>query len=161
MDHSLPGSSVHEILQVRILEWVAISSSRGSSQPEDQTPVSYVSYIGWQILYYHLGSQRVQKKKILCYLESSLYRIKYWRSSLKGEFPSVGVDGRLEFVCFQIQCVFPAPLPVNLTITSPRTTKPLSHERYIFFLWYFLYLLFFPQYNFKFSSIYFIPWPLK
>ena len=31
MDYSLPGSSVHGILQVRILEWVAISSSRGSS----------------------------------------------------------------------------------------------------------------------------------
>ena len=29
----LPGSSVHEILQTRILEWVAISSSKGSSQP--------------------------------------------------------------------------------------------------------------------------------
>ena len=31
MDHSLPGSSVHEISQARILEWVAISFSRGSS----------------------------------------------------------------------------------------------------------------------------------
>ena len=31
MDCSLPGSSVHEIFQARILEWVAISSSRGSS----------------------------------------------------------------------------------------------------------------------------------
>ena len=35
MDYSLPGSSVHGILQARILEWVAISSSRGSSQPRD------------------------------------------------------------------------------------------------------------------------------
>ena len=33
MDYSLPSSSVHEILQARILEWVAISYSRGSSQP--------------------------------------------------------------------------------------------------------------------------------
>ena len=37
MDCSLPGSSVQEIFQARILEWVAISSSRGSSQPRDQT----------------------------------------------------------------------------------------------------------------------------
>ena len=37
MDCSLPGSSVHEILQARILEWVAIPFSRGSSQPRDQT----------------------------------------------------------------------------------------------------------------------------
>ena len=35
MDCSLPGSSVHGIHQVRILEWVAISFSRGSSQPRD------------------------------------------------------------------------------------------------------------------------------
>ena len=35
MDCSLPGSSVHGILQARILEWVAMPSSRGSSQPRD------------------------------------------------------------------------------------------------------------------------------
>ena len=40
MDCSLPGSSVHGILQARMLEWVAIPSSRGSSQPRDQTQVS-------------------------------------------------------------------------------------------------------------------------
>ena len=40
MDCSPPGSSVHGILQARILEWVAISSSRGSSQPRDGTWVS-------------------------------------------------------------------------------------------------------------------------
>ena len=40
MDCSLPGSSVHGILQARILEWVATSFSRGSSQPSDQTRVS-------------------------------------------------------------------------------------------------------------------------
>ena len=39
MDYSPPGSSVHGILQTRILEWVAISSSRGSSQPRDRTQV--------------------------------------------------------------------------------------------------------------------------
>ena len=40
MDCSLRGSSVHGIFQARILEWVAISFSRRSSQPGDQTPVS-------------------------------------------------------------------------------------------------------------------------
>ena len=43
MDYSLPGSSVHGILQARILEWVAISFSRGSSQPRDQTWVSCIA----------------------------------------------------------------------------------------------------------------------
>ena len=40
MNCSPPGSSVHGILQARILEWVAMPSSRGSSQPRDQTQVS-------------------------------------------------------------------------------------------------------------------------
>ena len=58
MDCSPPGSSVHGILQARILEGVAISSSRGSSQSRDRTCVSYVSCIGRQVLYHyhHLGS---------------------------------------------------------------------------------------------------------
>ena len=37
MDCSLPGSSAHGMLQARILEWVAMPSSRGSSRPRDQT----------------------------------------------------------------------------------------------------------------------------
>ena len=40
MDCSLPGSSVHRIFQARVLEWGAISFSRGSSQPRDRTQVS-------------------------------------------------------------------------------------------------------------------------
>ena len=40
MDCSLPGSSVHGVFQARILEWVAIFFSRGSSQPRDRTWVS-------------------------------------------------------------------------------------------------------------------------
>ena len=43
MDRSLPGSSVHGILHTRILEWVALLSSRGSSWPWNRTPISYVS----------------------------------------------------------------------------------------------------------------------
>ena len=41
MDYSLPGSSVHGIFQARVLEWVAISFSRGSSQPRDRTQGPY------------------------------------------------------------------------------------------------------------------------
>ena len=42
MTCSLPGFSVHGILQARIVEWFAMSSSRGSSQPRDQTQVSHI-----------------------------------------------------------------------------------------------------------------------
>ena len=53
MDCSLPGSSVHEILQARTLEWVAMPFSRGSSQPRDRT---YVSCFTGRY-FYHLSHQ--------------------------------------------------------------------------------------------------------
>ena len=43
MDCSPPDSSVRVILQTRLLEWVAMPSSRGSSQPRDQTQVSCIA----------------------------------------------------------------------------------------------------------------------
>ena len=43
MDSRPPGSSDHGILQARVLEWFAISFSRGSSQPRDETQVSCTS----------------------------------------------------------------------------------------------------------------------
>ena len=43
MDCSLPGSLSHGILQARILEWIAISFSRGSSQAKDQTQISCIA----------------------------------------------------------------------------------------------------------------------
>ena len=54
------GCSVHGILQARILEWVAISSSRGSYRSRDRTHVSYISCIGRQVLYHshHLGNPK-------------------------------------------------------------------------------------------------------
>ena len=52
MDHSPPGSSVRGIFQARVLEWVAVPSSRGSSQPRDLTGISYVSCIGRWVLYH-------------------------------------------------------------------------------------------------------------
>ena len=57
MDCSPPDSSVCGIFLTRILEQVAISSSRGSSRPRDQTCISYVS-CGRRVLYHqrHLGS---------------------------------------------------------------------------------------------------------
>ena len=48
---------VHGIFQARILEWVAISYSRGSSQPQGLNPASCISWVGLQILYHcYLGS---------------------------------------------------------------------------------------------------------
>ena len=52
MDYSLPDSSVHGIFQARILDWFAISFSRGSSRPKDATSLSCVSCIGRWSLYH-------------------------------------------------------------------------------------------------------------
>ena len=58
MHCSPPGSSLHGLLQAGILGWVAMTSSRGSSPPKNQTLISCVSFIGRQVLYHycHLGS---------------------------------------------------------------------------------------------------------
>ena len=48
MDCSPPGSSVHGILQARILEWVAVPSSRGSSQPRESNPC-LLGFLHWQV----------------------------------------------------------------------------------------------------------------
>ena len=61
MDSSPPGSFVHGISQARILEWVAISSSRGSSRTRDRTRVFCICYIGRQILY-HWGTWEAPKE---------------------------------------------------------------------------------------------------
>ena len=62
IDCSPPGSSVHGILQARILEWVAISYSRGSSQPRDWTHVSDISYTGKQVFFFFLFSTGATSK---------------------------------------------------------------------------------------------------
>jgi len=56
MDCSPPDSSVHGIFQARILEWVAISYSKGSFWPRDRTCISCISHIGRQILYHFTTS---------------------------------------------------------------------------------------------------------
>ena len=69
MDCSLTGSSVHGILQARILEWVAMPSSRGFSQPRDKICISHISCIGrwvlhpcatWEALWLHEDTARRQ-----------------------------------------------------------------------------------------------------
>ena len=91
MDWSPPGSSVHGMLQARILEWVAISSSRGSSPPRDRTP---------HLLHCREGSlSLVPPRKPrnpgrsvnlsvcqrLCLLEAGKHS---WEHACKGGFPS-------------------------------------------------------------------------
>ena len=68
----MSGSSVHGISQARILEWVAISFSRGSSQPRDQTCVCLLHWQAGSLPLSHQGSPYVNyisvKKKYI-YIE--------------------------------------------------------------------------------------------
>ena len=61
MDCRLPVSSVYGILQAKILEWDAISSSRGSSQHRDRTCISCVSCTGKWILYHSVTWEALAK----------------------------------------------------------------------------------------------------
>ena len=71
MDCSLPGSMVHGIFQARILEWAAISFSRGSSQPRDQTWVSCIAdrrFTIWATREAHtegLSTQKLRQKLLM------------------------------------------------------------------------------------------------
>ena len=72
---SPPGSTVHGILRAWILEWVAISFSRGSSQPRNGTCISYVSCIGRRVLYPPPGLSGATLKIILISSSACLFTI--------------------------------------------------------------------------------------
>ena len=65
VDWSPPGCYVHEILQARMLQWMAGPSSRGSAQPRDWTHLSNISCLGRRGLHHrcHLGSVKVHTLK--------------------------------------------------------------------------------------------------
>ena len=73
LDYSPPGSSVHGIFQARILEWVAISFSRGTSQPRSRT---WVSCIAGRFF----TNPATREALVSAYLEDKPV---LWRSSLK------------------------------------------------------------------------------
>ena len=88
---SLPGSSVHGILQARILEWVAIRFSRGISWPRDWTWVSWIAgrfFTIWATREAHLlqnnqpNTYKQQFLKILFFLSSHFYNMENNLTSL-------------------------------------------------------------------------------
>ena len=66
VDHNLPAFSAHRILQARILKWVAVPSSMGSSWPRDWTHTSYISGIGGQIPYHWASQAAPSDKEHIC-----------------------------------------------------------------------------------------------
>ena len=100
MNCSLPGSSVHGTLQVRILEWVAISLFRGSFQPRDRICVSCLAGGFFttespgkppRLILRQQGTNNVR-----CYSRAvRVWSCSYWTSSVKGLcVASTGLDSR-------------------------------------------------------------------
>ena len=79
MDCSPPGSSIHGILQARILEWVALSFSRGSSQPRGRTQVFCIAsrcFNLWATREAHLIHPK-NPQSFSCLISSSFYKISF------------------------------------------------------------------------------------
>ena len=79
MDCSLPGSSVREIFQTRILEWVAFPFSRGSSPPRDRTHV-YSHLLHCRQILYYLAIRELCGVLFICYLDSHRMPNQGWLS---------------------------------------------------------------------------------
>ena len=76
--------SVHGVLQAKILEWVALSSSRGSSQHRDPTCISHVSCISWWVLYLsHPGSPKyVDQRLIKMFYYKCIYKLYIYKYTI-------------------------------------------------------------------------------
>ena len=99
MDHSLPGFSVHGILQGRILQWVSMPSSRGSSPPKDQNCVSY-PLLHWQAGSLPLATPgKPSGKESTC----ECRRHKRWEGSIpgSGRSPEVENGNALQYYCLE------------------------------------------------------------
>ena len=78
MDCSPPGSSVHGILQARILEWVAIPFSRGSSWPRDQTQVTSLTSVSLAGVFFTTSSPWEAYEITKLYMEGMMLKLKLW-----------------------------------------------------------------------------------
>ena len=82
-DCSLPGSSVHRILQAGILEWIVILFSRGSSQPRDQTHASCVSCTTGRLFSSEPQVYSIYHEFLSWYLIGDTLESNYWLLHLK------------------------------------------------------------------------------
>ena len=81
MDCSLPGSSIHGIFQARILEWVAISFSRGAFRPRDWTQVSHIVGRCFTVWATREAPMRKTHENPAAYNKHCLSKTHFWTSS--------------------------------------------------------------------------------
>ena len=133
VDCSLPGSSVHGILQARILEWVAISFSRASSQPRDRTRVSCVGgrcFNLWATKDMFLESQiNTCLVNVLLYKDWIPVSFDETSEPRKGANPQSGVCGTLTVTGHVLCLLRRAWLLATLWITACQAPLSLGSSR--------------------------------
>ena len=125
MDWSPPGSSVHGILQARILECVAISFSRGSSWPRDRTQVSHTAG-----RCFNLWAAREAPFPLLDQIRSVAQSCPTLCNSMNRSTPDLPVPHHLlEFTQTHIHRVSDAIQPSHpLSSPSPPAPNPSQHQ---------------------------------
>ena len=124
MDCSPPGSSVHEIFQARILEWVAISSSRGSSWPRNET---HVSCIGRHIYHWTIWKASLSAYRVIVY-DSPSY-VSFFFSTREIESCRLWVESVTFFYCYKI---FPLQIaPVSWVLCSSTSLYRASSSSHV------------------------------
>ena len=150
MDCSLPGSSVHGILQARILEWVAMPSSRESSWPTDQTHVLYISCIGRQVLYHlvppvwKLDPPSVDCGSRINYIFKAYFVVSF-ESVHHVYHPVSGVRSTQWFTLWfsnPLLCCLKSDLYMNSAEVSPRVHKQLYEIAFLSYLSPVIFLIF-------------------
>ena len=117
MDRGAWVATVHGVLQARVLEWVAVPTSRESSPSTDQTHVSSISCTGRQVLYHycHLGSHSwvcmgTQSCLTLCNPSTTVYQ----------------APRSMGFSMQEFWCASPFPSPGDLPNPGIEPTSPAS-----------------------------------
>ena len=134
MDCNLPRSSVHGVLQVRIQEWAAMPSSRGSSWPRDQTQVSCSA--GGFFTIWATREAHHHKVDINYYLT---LHIRNWGTERFSNFPKRSTDHTLQALdssrggWVQSPCSQPRHL---WTVCSPQSQRQLQTELEVGCLWH-------------------------
>ena len=123
MDCSLPGFSVHGIFQARVLEWVAISFSRGSFRPRDRTQVSCIAgrcFTVWATREAHWGAffqsvvfaselklETIGNKKSLsrCCLQSPVYATWFTAAKARKQPKCLTMNDCIKEIIYIYMCI--------------------------------------------------------
>ena len=111
LPRTLPGSSIHGILQARILEWVTISFSRGSSRPRDQTRVSHIGGRRFNLWASREAQVTTNPGGRCCYSQPPFH---WWGNQHRKKLSNLAKDIQLETLTPEVMLpTFPDLLPTS------------------------------------------------